>query len=197
MFPAGSIWRLYAVSAVIALVSLPAVELAEVQRHPLSRRAAKPPPVGAPGTNIRCGNSWNATAYIPAGHSSCIADDGLPYFCITSTCHLEKRRDPKTVPGFRLEDWAFIGCTRYPDEQDAQDVKPVEVPLMHPTQFWADNRRRQLVARGRDPSGDQKIRPYKCGWTEPLDINNQRIVCGRCTRQNFKDLNPPKIPGAW
>lgn len=38
----------------MALVSLPVVELAEIQRHTLSRRADKIYP------NVRCGDSWAA-----------------------------------------------------------------------------------------------------------------------------------------
>ncbi|OAV89824.1 hypothetical protein PTTG_28536 [Puccinia triticina 1-1 BBBD Race 1] len=209
MFSAGSIWKIHVVLAMIALISLPAAELAEVQRHALSRRkkADKPPlMVGVPVENIRCGDSWKA-APIPdspklqGDQIACRGYDGVGYFCPSNTCKYGSLKTDDVPHGYSLSDWRFEKCTRYPNPKEIDPTTrnpplPFEVKKLYPISIWAHNKAGYMVVRGWDEEKtppDQTTRNYICKWKNFKDINNQRPACRRCIRGDFKEDDEPKI----
>ncbi|OAV95785.1 hypothetical protein PTTG_26588 [Puccinia triticina 1-1 BBBD Race 1] len=201
MFTAGSIWKLFVVSAVIALVGLRAVELAEVQQRGLSRRAPTPKARVQVKGSITCGDSWTTTLQLKLGppneekvtpkgagqEVSCRGYDSLGYECDWPTCYVSK----DNVNHVHL--LTFTKCIRY--RNDGETGPPTtKVDFMHPIQFWARNLAGYLVAIGQDSGPHRKddiIRRYKCLWSSSSDPNNQRPVCHNCTRKAFKEPKPP------
>ncbi|WAQ82168.1 hypothetical protein PtA15_2A483 [Puccinia triticina] len=214
MFSAGSIWRLYVLSAVITLVSLPPVELAEVERHALSRRAKKndkPPPaplkLGDPAKDIRCGDSWNTVPGLPKDKDgkeqvACRAYGGLGYYCLLETCKYGSLKDSDVPKGYSLSDWRFDKCTRYPLKDEKvpgtnQAQPPALAFKVSPIGIWAHNIAGKMVLTGWDEDQahfDKLTRVYTCAWEKVADINNQRPVCRTCTRTDFKEGDEPQIP---
>ncbi|OAV99669.1 hypothetical protein PTTG_11719 [Puccinia triticina 1-1 BBBD Race 1] len=214
MFSASSIWKLYVLSAVIALVSLPPVELAEVQRHAFSRRGKendKPPPAplknGDPALDIRCGDSWNTVANLPKDKDgkeqiACRGYDGLGYYCLSETCKYGSITIDYVPFGFSLSDWRFLECTRYPypteiDPATKKPPPPITVKTLSPIGIWAHNIAGYMAVTGWDDEKnppDKTTRNYRCTWTAVEDVNNQRPVCTKCTRQDFKESTPPDVP---
>ncbi|OAV99651.1 hypothetical protein PTTG_11722 [Puccinia triticina 1-1 BBBD Race 1] len=187
----SSIWKLSVVLAVISLVSLP-IELVEVERHTLSRRAA----IGTVANDVRCGDNWGtASVPVPAGQVSCRSyngkNKGLPYFCTMNKCHYGSKKDKIPPAGYSLSDWRFKDCTRYPNQ--GETGKPTVVKSMSPIQIWAHNTKAYLVATGWDDPLNKITRTYKCSWVNFSDANNQRPTCQECTLQAYEDLPEPII----
>ncbi|OAV99657.1 hypothetical protein PTTG_11720 [Puccinia triticina 1-1 BBBD Race 1] len=193
MLSLGSIWKLYVVLAVITLVSLPAVELAQVKRHAFSRRDA--PKDGTPAQDVLCGDNWRtaSSTTVPADQVSCRGYDGLPYFCLASTCHFESKEGTTPENGFSLSDWRFKDCLRYPNPGETAPSTTL-IALMSPIQIWAHNHDGYLLAMGWDDPNNKITRLYKCSWADRPDTNNQRPMCGQCTHQEFKDIPEPIPP---
>ncbi|OAV95336.1 hypothetical protein PTTG_12080 [Puccinia triticina 1-1 BBBD Race 1] len=196
MFPAGSIWKLYFVSAAIALVGLPAVELAEIQRQALSRRAPMPDDGVRVKGSIECGDSWATQQRVPLGaftkqveinlqRASCRGYDAKGYNCVWSSCKAKKKNG--VIP---LQLIQFVDCVRAPNPGEAGGFTPVK--FMRPLQIWAKNLDGLLVAVGVDSDSDDPIvRRYGCTWSLPESNNNFRPYCDECYHTTFQEPPPP------
>ncbi|OAV92866.1 hypothetical protein PTTG_11900 [Puccinia triticina 1-1 BBBD Race 1] len=214
MFAAGATWKLYVISAVIALAGLPAVQLAEVQGHALSQRAPTPRDGVKANGPVRCGRSWNTQPYPTKAPpvvgrpeplnlaTSCRGDDGLGYLCNFDSCHQAEKqssyhRSKTETYHLPLESLRFVGCTRY---RNANEKGPLQskVEFMHPHQIWPDDGSGKIAVMGVDVASgwnypkDSIDRRHECSKLEP--VNNRRPVCDECIHHTFKEVAPPAIP---
>ncbi|OAV95956.1 hypothetical protein PTTG_26473 [Puccinia triticina 1-1 BBBD Race 1] len=182
MSPAGAIWNLYVVSAVMALVSLPAVELAEVQRHALLRRSPQWPAIKAPPGPMQCGKSFGeGIGNAPKGMLFCQSDSGTRAFCQKDLCHSENK--PATRGrSTSINEFFFQDCLRYPKPSEAQNsIKPKTVPKTYPVQYCTKNDAGFIWLTGWDDSNDKTPRQYRCPLNRASGINMQRPWCNGCT----------------
>ncbi|OAV98414.1 hypothetical protein PTTG_25653 [Puccinia triticina 1-1 BBBD Race 1] len=198
MFPAGSIWKLSVVLAVVVLAGLPAAELADPQRHVLSRRISP-----QEERIVVCNKSFQTIlnpADLPRGKVSCVADD-IQYFCNLDSCYYD---DPIRNPSIRslIDKWRYEGCFGY-SSAGKKDQNIFWAQKVAAAKFWVHQekdrknpRKNQengyMVITGYDDLHGKSPHTYVCAWKSYLDHNSNLPTCGKCIPHDFKEELAPK-----
>ncbi|OAV87363.1 hypothetical protein PTTG_29460 [Puccinia triticina 1-1 BBBD Race 1] len=191
MFPAGSIWKLSVVLAVVVLVGLPAAELADPQRHALSRRISP-----QEERIVVCDKSFQTIlnpADLPAGKVSCVEND-IQYFCNLDSCYYD---DPIRSPSifFFIDQWRYEDCFGY-TSAGKKDQNIFWAKKVAAAKYWVhqqeDKENGYMVITGYDDLHGKSPHTYVCAWTSYLDHNSNLPTCDKCIPHDFKEELEPK-----
>ncbi|PLW35497.1 hypothetical protein PCANC_13551 [Puccinia coronata f. sp. avenae] len=207
MFQAGTLLKIWLLSATITLGILAVVDLAEtsgqenlVRRgqlgsNALHRRAPKP---GATQTPIsaQCGNSFNNQELkkypLNDDEVACTGYGDRQFKCKIAQCEIRNHVYfplKKPIPFNREHDKANDGKEK--DNYQYHDCKPQfgenkKSVKVYPIRYWAHNVEGNLYVEGYHDTSDKTPRFYICKWKHIRDQNNQRPWCDGCVPWKFE-----------